>query len=551
LPSSSAPLFKRIPISIWIGTGALLLIPVARWFLDDIDHQYSNIATAALSAIGLLSITFGILRRLPKKATFVYLLAVGISVAGFLACFEFRGFTGELVPTFRWRFPVSDSTDKTIADRTWSDANRDEHLARLEPWIAQARFTQFLGNERNGIVDSPTLDLDWSDRKPEILWRVPMGDGWSGVTVADGRVWTLFQEELREVVVCYELSTGKELWRTGFDGLHTEPMGGTGPRATATWQAGKLWIQTAVGIAACLDAKTGVIHWQKDLLREGFQDQSESEQSIKWGRSGSPLLVNASGQLLVIFPLGGKRDAKQGISLLALDAHDGTLKWKTGSSQIAYGSPVLMNIGGSMQVVAINEGSVTGHAVETGEILWTSPWASLSNADACSSSPVACSTDRILLGKGYAAGSKMIRVAHREEDGKSVWSTEDVWLNHRVLKTKLTNAIFSNDRLFALSDGILECVDPETGKRIWRGGRYGQGQLLVVNDRLLVSAEDGRLIVVEPEQGKELHSVELLEGVTWNYPAVAGPFLLMRNSSEMVCLFSPRQTPDLEGATLP
>lgn len=517
--------------------GALLLVPAARWFLEDIDHQYSNIATAALTAIGLLSLTVGILRRLPRSATFIYLLGCVASIAIFFSCYEFRGFTGELVPTFRWRFPASASTDKAASDK-----NQNENQAKLEPWVAQARFTQFLGNERNGIVQSPLLDLDWSDRKPEILWRIPLGEGWAGVTVADGKAWTLFQAESQETVACYELATGRELWRTGFPGRHTEPMGGTGPRSTAAWKSGNLWIQTALGIAACLDANTGAVKWQRDLLLDGFRDQSESEQGIKWGRSGSPLLVNTSAHPLVIFPLGGKQESNQGRSLIALDAENGDVRWRSGNSQIAYGSPVLANIGGTEQIIAIHEGSVAGHAVETGEILWTSPWPSLSNADACSSSPVLCSPDHILLGKGYAAGSKMIRIIRGDKDGKPSWSAEDVWSNHRVLKTKLTNAIFFDNHLYALSDGILECVDPESGKRIWRGGRYGQGQLLVVNNRLLVSSEDGRLVVVEAEQGKELHSMELLDGVTWNYPAVAGPFLLMRNGSEMVCLFSPGPT---------
>lgn len=531
---SSVPSHKRTPFSIWIGIGALLFVPVARWLLDDIDHQYSNIATAALSAIGLLSLTVGILRRLPRSAVVIYSLSVIASVLLFFTCYEFRGFTGELVPTFRWRFTGSSSIDKTV-----NDAKANANLARVEPWIAGASFTQFLGNSRNGIVQSPSLELDWSERNPEILWRIPIGEGWAGVTVAEGKAWTLFQDETQETVACYELATGRELWRTAFPGRHTEPMGGTGPRSTAVWESGSLWIQTAVGIAACLDANTGKVKWQRDLLREGFQDQSESEQAIKWGRSGSPLLVKTSEQSLVIYPLGGKRDSGQGISLIALDANEGNVRWRSGASQIAYGSPVLANIGGSEQIVAIYEGNAAGHAVETGEILWTSPWPSLSNADACSSSPVLCSPEHILLGKGYAAGSKMIRIQRAEKDGKPIWSAEDVWSNHRVLKTKLTNSIYHKDLLYALSDGILECVDPETGKRIWRGGRYGQGQLLVVNDKLLVSTEDGRIVVVEAERGTELHSMELLDGVTWNYPAIAGPFLLIRNGSEMVCLFSP------------
>lgn len=516
--------------------GVLLLVPVARWALEEIDHQYANIATALLVAIGLLALTIGVLRRLPRIVTIVYSVSVILAIALFFRFFEFRGFTGELVPTFRWR------AQSTPSDQiSFNQNDREDEIERLKPWTAQARFTQFLGNDRNGEIQSASIDLDWHAKDPTPLWRVQVSDGWSGITVGDGMVWTLLQDKAEESVVGYELATGREMWRTGFPGRHTEPMGGTGPRSTPTWKDGKLWIQTAVGIAACLDASRGTIQWQKDLLREGFADQAESEQAIKWGRSGSPLLVNSSGQLLVIYPLGGKLGSNQSASLIAMDAQSGEVKWKGGTAQIAYGSPMLMKLAGVEQIVAIHEGTVAGYAVETGEVLWSSPWPSHSNADACSSSPVACSSDRILLGKGYAAGSKLIRIRKSETDNPPSWSAEDVWANHRILKTKLTNAIYHSDRLFALSDGILECVEPDTGKRIWRGGRYGQGQLLIVNNTLLVTSEDGRLILVEPDQGKELHAIDVLDGVTWNYPAVAGPFILMRNGSEMVCLFSPSE----------
>ncbi len=519
---------------------------VVRWSLEEIDHQYANIATAALLATGLLAITVGVLRRLPRVATILYAFFAVAAIALFIGCFEFRGFTGELVPTFRWRFQPT-----LIVETQRDDAERLAAVERLQPWTSQARFTQFLGNGRNGVLLEPSLALNWGARKPEVLWRVPMGDGWAGITVADGKVWTLFQDESEEAVGCYELASGRELWRTGFAGRHSEPMGGIGPRSTPTWKDGKIWIQTAVGIAACLDANTGAIQWQKDLLQEGFPDQASSEQAIKWGRSGSPLLVQAPGQLLVVYPLGGELGSERAGSLIAIDAFSGDLQWTSGGYQIAYGSPMLMTLSGVEQIVAIHEGNAAGHAIETGEVLWSSPWASHSNADACSSSPVACAPDHILLGKGYAAGSKLIRVRRIESDGKEVWSAEDVWMNHRVLKTKLTNAIYHNKRLFALSDGILECVDPDNGKRIWRGGRYGQGQMYVVNDRLIVTSEDGRLIVVESEQGKEIHSLDVLDGVNWNYPAVAGPFVLMRNGSEMVCLFSPAGESSSVGSVQP
>jgi hypothetical protein len=123
-------------------------------------------------------------------------------------------------------------------------------------------------------------------------------------------------------------------------------------------------------------------------------------------------------------------------------------------------------------------------------------------------------------------------------DGATGWTVEDIWVNARVLKTKLTSAIYDDGRLYALSDGILECVEAEKGDRVWRGGRYGQGQLLLVNGALLILSEDGRIVLADKETGKVVAQREVLEGTTWNTFAIAGAFLIVRNGTQVVCLKS-------------
>jgi outer membrane protein assembly factor BamB len=154
-------------------------------------------------------------------------------------------------------------------------------------------------------------------------------------------------------------------------------------------------------------------------------------------------------------------------------------------------------------------------------------------------------SDRILFGKGYAQGSKLVKVSRAEsiaEEDKGgegiVWKAEDVWVNARVLKTKLTSAIHEDGKFYALSDGILECVTADSGERVWKGGRFGQGQLLLVNGSLVVLSEDGRIVVVDKQSGKLIAQKEVLEGITWNTFAVVGPYLLVRNGTQAVCLRS-------------
>jgi outer membrane protein assembly factor BamB len=242
--------------------------------------------------------------------------------------------------------------------------------------------------------------------------------------------------------------------------------------------------------------------------------------------------------------MGGKANSETPITLVSMELRTGNVLWKQGTAQIGYASPVLIRVGTDQHIVSVNENNVTGHDLLDGKVLWTTDWVSHSNSDACASQPVSLEDGRILLGKGYAQGSKMIRLERASGDSSSnsqSWSVATLWQSSRVLKTKFTNAIYYDKRLYALSDGVLECVDPEDGKRIWRGGRFGQGQLLVVNGMLLVSAEDGRIVLAKCEDGAVVYEQQILDGVTWNYPAVAGPFLLVRNGTEMACLYSPAQ----------
>ncbi len=520
---------SKAPVSLLVGAGAWLFAPVIYWLLADIDRQYANIGAVILFVIGFSFLTFGLFRRLSRKRT-LYLAGTGaLLLVLFFLCFEFRGFTGELVPTFRWRFappPIAITSQITTED--------SEEEGPIGLMARGVSFKQFLGDDRSGVVTANELDMDWETSPPTLLWKIPIGEGWSGMSVAQGKVWTLFQAGDEEVVGCYALTTGKELWRRSFPGRHAEPLGGVGPRSTPTWHNGKVFVQTGCGIAASLEGATGEVLWQVDLIKLGFESQKSSESAIQWGRSGSPLIANHEGRDLVILPRGGRPGASKPISLIALNGETGEEVWSGGETQISYASPTLIEFDGMTQVVSVNEGNVSGHDLGSGALLWKEDWPSRSNADACASQPVPLGDGYVLLGKGYAAGSKLIRVT-RGSEGEGKWNVETVWKNARVLKTKLTSAIYADGKLFGLNDGILECIEPMTGERVWRAGRYGQGQVLVVNHQLLVTSEGGMLILVDAKSGKKRFEQQVLDGVCWNYPAVAGPFVLMRNGSEMAC----------------
>lgn len=524
-----------------LAAAFLVLIPIARNAIEDIDRQYANFGGIGCGLLALLFAQLAIAthRRIPWFIKIGAFALPIVAVLGFLANYEFAGFNGEVWPTFRPRGStavIRPSAPQIIPDPTSHET---------DPASDAYRSTQFLGNDRNGVVNSPEFSMNWDRKLPKVLWRREIGEGWSGFAVAGGRAITLSQRGDKEVVSAWDLQSGKTIWEHEISGRHYHPMGGLGPRSTPTIVShdGRdlVLTQSALGIVVCLDCRTGQLVWEVDLLQLAGINQEEAEQDVMWGRSGSPLVVDD----LAILPFGGsKKRSTQVKTLIALELATGKERWVGGNSQISYASPAWLTIDGEAQIVSVNEGNATGHDVKTGNVLWESPWPSKSNADACASQPVQVDGNRILLGKGYAQGSKLIEVRRRQDRGADTakeWEVLDVWTNTRTLKTKFTNAVIFDGKAYALSDGVLECVDPLTGTRLWRGPRYGQGQMLIVNGTILVSAEDGRIASVDPNNGKPIAEMGVLEGITWNTPAVAGPYLLVRNGNEAVCLKCPRE----------
>jgi outer membrane protein assembly factor BamB len=150
--------------------------------------------------------------------------------------------------------------------------------------------------------------------------------------------------------------------------------------------------------------------------------------------------------------------------------------------------------------------------------------------------PIPLGGDRLLVSAGYAVGSHLLQI-RRSAEG---WQVETLWQSPR-LKLKFTQAVFHQGFLYGLDDGVLVCLDPETGERRWKKGRYGHGQILLVEDLLLVQTEDGELVLIDPQpEGlEELARLPVLSGRAWNSLAMAGPYLLLRNHQEAVCLELP------------
>jgi outer membrane protein assembly factor BamB len=419
---------------------------------------------------------------------------------------------GSGIPRLVWKWsPKEEGTGSPLG---LNPAASSEKPAGEEASPA-GEFPQFLGPNRSGSVTGPALARDWNSSPPEMLWRQPIGLGWSGFAVSGRRAVTQEQRGDDELVVCYETQSGRALWAHTNRARFQETLGGDGPRATPGIHQGRVYAMGGTGILDCLDLATGRLVWSRDVLGENHLS------NITWGKSCSPLVMTN----LVVVTGGEQREA----SLLAYEATAGNPVWKSGRDRASYSSPVFASLSGREQIIVVNAHSVTGHDPAKGDLLWEYDWP---GEFAKATQPLVIDTNRLFIAAGYGVGCVMLRV---EPSGPG-WSAVPLWKN-RNLKPKFTNLVRLGNHVYGLDEGVLACLDLDQGNRLWREGRYGHGQILLVEDLLLVQAESGEVALVEisPEGPREHSRLPALRGKTWNNPALAGNLLLVRNDREAAC----------------
>jgi outer membrane protein assembly factor BamB len=256
-----------------------------------------------------------------------------------------------------------------------------------------------------------------------------------------------------------------------------------------------------------------------------------------WGKAGSPLVVDDR----VVISVGGAENA----SLVAYNVGDGKVAWSAGTRRSSYASPVLATLGGVRQILSVNEDYLTAHDAADGHVLWEHPWPGNSDSNASCSQPVPVDEHRVFISKGYGGGAALLEV---KQDDAGQWSANPIWENSSVMRTKLSNVVIRDGYVYGLSDGILQCIELDTGKNKWKKRRspaFGHGQIMLVGDKILAISESGELILCEasPKEYHELASLPALEGVTWNNPALSGNRLLVRNAEQAACFEVPLLEP--------
>lgn len=531
-PSHETPLSKHrkslpsIPLLILL----LLVVTItAIWTVVPLERMFRVVVTGMLLVLGFLSLEIWFVFFSPYSWKARKRIGIALVVAHLLlfGMFRFKEFSGDIVPTFTFRWVRE--RDRNLQKLT--SVRNSENLPQPAPdfpsRLGPQDFPRFLGPKANGSVETaPLLKTDWKKTPPRELWRQPIGAGWSGFVTAGPYAVTQEQRDTDECITCYEKLTGKVLWSVSHPVRFSEVLGGDGPRATPTIDDGHIYALGATGILSVVDGKTGLLMWSRDTLKE-FQ-----QTTLEWAKSSSPLIDDDLVIVSLQAPLkSGAEGTGTTIDLLAAyDRKSGELRWSVKGDKSSYATPRLGEISGLRQIVNVSAQSVTGHDLKDGHEIWRYSWP---GAQPKCTDPTLLANDRILLSAGYGLGGVLLQL-QKLEDGH--WKISELWKS-RQLKTRFMNPVIHEGRIFGFDDGILCCVDLQSGKTLWRKGRYGHGQMLLVRDLLLIVAENGDLALVRAagDAYQELHRRPALNGKTWNTLALSGNLLLIRNAEEAIC----------------
>lgn len=351
-----------------------------------------------------------------------------------------------------------------------------------------------------------------------MLWRTPLGEGYSSVSIANGLAFTMYDEGNDEYLACFDALTGKRQWRVRTDNKFRDSWG-NGPRVTPLVERNLVYAISAHAKLYACDAKTGAVKWQHDLAKEA------NDAIPDLGYSNSPI---TDGELLLVTGLGGANR-----SLLAFDKATGRRVWTSHQDHPGYSSPIIISPHGVRQAVFFTGTKIVAVSPGNGNVLWTYPWRTSSFENVAT--PVFFPNDKLFFSSAHPkeAGAAVLQV--KATNGKV--NVETVWKNN-IMQHHFASSVFYEGFLYGTDRAILKCVEAGTGKETWKQRGFGEGSLIFADGHLIVLGTSGNLALVEatPAAYKEKAGAQVLSGRCFTAPALANGKLYLRNETEMVCL---------------
>ncbi len=383
-------------------------------------------------------------------------------------------------------------------------------------------WPQFMGPARNGHSQETNLNFNWGANGPAPLWsQSGLGEGYSAVSIADGKLFTLGTQGNNEAVFAMDLASGRPLWSVPIGNIFQDGAG-NGPRGTPTIDGDRLYALGGHGDLVCVDHTTGRQVWSKNILRE-FKGNN-----ITWGICESPLI---HGDKLICTPGG------DGATMVALKKTDGSLIWKSavpGNPATAYASAIVIDVDGVTQYVNFTHSKLIGVRADDGQFLWE-------NSSACNGT-ANCSTalyDNGLLfySSGYSTGGVCLELksSGNTTTARELYKTRDMQSHHGGM-------VIVDGHLYGSSEAIFRCLELRTGNVKWESRNPGKGSITYADGHLIARSEQGPITLIEAtpaayrqkarfEQPQQLRTGRQ----AWAYPVVADGKLFLRDQQHVLC----------------
>jgi outer membrane protein assembly factor BamB len=391
-------------------------------------------------------------------------------------------------------------------------------------------WPQWRGVRSNGTWNGPAIALEFPKSKAglPVVWKVPIGPGYSGISVVRSSGYTMDKPSTpadAERVLCFDALSGNQNWEYVYSAPYGKLDYGSGPRCTPTIHGEQVFTLGAMGHVHCLDARTGAVAWSKDLVRDFAVKVPE------WGFAASPVVYRD----LVIIHAATERGA-----YLAFDRLTGDERWRGGIASTGYGTPIVIQHAGSEQLVGWTPDCILGLSLTDGRELWSVPYKVTYGVSIAT--PIFYRDTIVVC--GYWEGSKAIRLGKEPSDARLLWE------ENRFLRGIMSQPLYRDGHVYLLDKqhGVV-CFRLEDGEKVWTDDnqltrRDRNPQLNMVwlgeSDVAICLNSDGELLLVrfKPTGFEELGRTPII-GPTWAHPAFAGDRVYARDDKSLVCVALP------------
>jgi outer membrane protein assembly factor BamB len=386
----------------------------------------------------------------------------------------------------------------------------------------------------------------------KVLWRTSIRSGYTGPSVANGRVFVADWVETQrpkgtERAIALDEKTGRILWTQEWQADYRGISWPNGPRATPTVDGDRVYFAGADGKLLCLNVATGAIVWQKDYVKDYGADRSKW--AFDWGFASAPLV---DGNRLIAM-VGGRPDAK----VVAFDKMTGKEIWRAFSSletDLGVAQPKIITAGGTRQLIIWYPGAVAGLDPVTGKVFWEQLYKIGGSMTVVL--PVQNGSDLFLT--TFYDGPLMLTLDDKKPAAKVLWKgTSDSEIQTDGLHAVIATPVIIDDYIYGIcSYGQFRCLKAKTGERVWETqavtkerARWASGVIVRHEDRLFINNDRGELIIVKPSPDgyHEISRTQLIKPtsepqnrrelvyVNWMQPAYANRHIYARNDEEIIC----------------